>query len=258
MRPSPALGVTTAVIGNCGFTIAPCRPADRELHDAQPDAGRGHVARRAARRASPGSFETFAEYLAQLRARGSAVNLAAYVGHSSVRTWVMGDDAARREASAAEIAQMAGGRARRDGRTAPSASPAAPARRTTAKAACRCRRGWRATPSMVALIEAMGEGGRGVYMVTKGGHTPVALLEEIAARSRPAGDDRRAAAQQHRRRARCSTTSTRSPPPTRAAIALLGQVSCCPLTMDFTLASPYPVEGPGELEAGAGAEPARR
>ena len=31
VRPSPALGVTTAVIGNCGFTIAPCRPQDREL-----------------------------------------------------------------------------------------------------------------------------------------------------------------------------------------------------------------------------------
>src|ERR1700680_5206564 len=31
VRPSPALGVTTAVIGNCGFTIAPCRPADREI-----------------------------------------------------------------------------------------------------------------------------------------------------------------------------------------------------------------------------------
>src|SRR5260221_6474091 len=29
--PSPSLGVTTAVIGNCGFTIAPCRPRDREL-----------------------------------------------------------------------------------------------------------------------------------------------------------------------------------------------------------------------------------
>src|SRR3954465_14643433 len=29
--PSPSLGVTTAVIGNCGFTIAPCRAADREL-----------------------------------------------------------------------------------------------------------------------------------------------------------------------------------------------------------------------------------
>ena len=31
LKPSPSLGVMTAVIGNCGFTIAPCKPADRDM-----------------------------------------------------------------------------------------------------------------------------------------------------------------------------------------------------------------------------------
>ena len=106
VRPSPALGVTTAVIGNCGFTIAPCRPADRELtmrNLTQVEGMSLDVLRQGIR----WNFETFAEYLAQLRASGSAVNLAAYVGHSSVRTWVMGADASKREATSSEIAQMA-------------------------------------------------------------------------------------------------------------------------------------------------------
>jgi N-acyl-D-aspartate/D-glutamate deacylase len=51
-------------------------------------------------------FETFPEYMSQLRRTGSAVNVAAYVGHSSVRTYVMGSDASRRAANEAEIAQM--------------------------------------------------------------------------------------------------------------------------------------------------------
>ena len=71
VRPSPALGVTTAVIGNCGFTIAPCRPHDRELtmrNLTQVEGMSLDVLRQGIR----WDFETFAEYLAQLRAAAAA------------------------------------------------------------------------------------------------------------------------------------------------------------------------------------------
>ncbi|MEO8079652.1 MAG: amidohydrolase family protein, partial [Caldimonas sp.] len=105
VRPSPALGVTTAVIGNCGFTIAPCRPADRDLTMRNLTQVEG-MSIEALRQGIDWGFETFAEYMAQLRRRGSVVNVAAYIGHSSVRTYVMGADAARRAATDDEIAQM--------------------------------------------------------------------------------------------------------------------------------------------------------
>src|SRR6201988_3946957 len=105
VRPSPALGVTTAVIGNCGFTIAPCRPADRELTMRNLTQVEG-MSIDALRQGIAWGFETFPQYMAQLRASGSVANVAAYVGHSSVRTWVMGSDAAKRAATPDEIAQM--------------------------------------------------------------------------------------------------------------------------------------------------------
>ena len=48
------------------------------------------------------NFETFPEYMAMLKQKGSAINIAAYVGHSSVRTWVMGEQANKREATPEE------------------------------------------------------------------------------------------------------------------------------------------------------------
>jgi N-acyl-D-amino-acid deacylase len=240
VRPSPALGVTTAVIGNCGFTIAPCRPADRELtmrNLTQVEGMSLDVLRQGIR----WNFETFAEYLAQLRASGSAVNLAAYVGHSSLRTWVMGADAAKREATPDEVEQMA--TLVREAMAAGAvglASSTSPAHNGEGGVPMPSRLANDA--EHLALIEAMGQAGGGVYMVTKGGQMPVSLLEEMSARSgRPVmiaallhnpmnpqavfkDLDAISAANQRGRR-------------------LIGQVSCCPLTMDFTLASPYPVEG---------------
>jgi N-acyl-D-aspartate/D-glutamate deacylase len=86
VRPSPAMGVTTAVIGNCGFTIAPCRPQDRELTMRNLTQVEG-MSLDVLKQGIDWNFETFPEYMAMLKQKGSAINIAAYVGHSSVRTW---------------------------------------------------------------------------------------------------------------------------------------------------------------------------
>ena len=240
VRPSPALGVTTAVIGNCGFTIAPCRPADRELtmrNQTQVEGMSLDVLRQGIR----WEFETFAEYLAQLRRSGSAVNLAAYVGHSSLRTWVMGAAAARREATPAEIAQMAAlVREAMDAGAVGLASSTSPAHNGEGGLPMPSRMA--SDAEHLALIEAMAHAGGGVYMVTKGGQMPVALLEDMAARS---GRPVMIAALLHNGTnpgAVFADLDAISAANTRGR-QLIGQVSCCPLTMEFTLASPYPVEG---------------
>ena len=249
VRPSPAMGVTTAVIGNCGFTIAPCRPQDRELTMRNLTQVEG-MSLEVLRQGIAWDFETFPEYLAQLRRRGSAVNLAAYVGHSSVRTFVMGTDAPKRSASDDEIGQMQAivREAMRAGAVgfATSTSPAhngesglpMPSRLADDR-------------EMRALVEAMGESGHGVYMLTKGGHTSMSFLESLAADS---GRPVLVAALLH------NGTNPRAVFDDLDAIAsangrghkLVGQVSCCPLTMDFTMLSPYPVEGLQSWKAALG------
>ena len=239
-RPSPALGVTTAVIGNCGFTIAPCRPQDRELTMRNLTQVEG-MSLAVLQRGIDWGFETFAEYLAQLRQRGVGVNVAAYVGHSSLRTWVMGADANRREATASEIAEMASlVRQAMAAGAVGLASSTSPAHNGAGGAPMPSRLA--SDAEHLALVEAMGEGGRGVYMVTKGAQMSVALLQAMAQRS---GRPVMIAALLH------NSTNPGAVFADLDAITaanqsgqrLIGQVSCCPLTMDFTLASPYPVEG---------------
>ncbi len=240
LSPSPALGVTTAVIGNCGFTIAPCRPGDREITMRNLTQVEG-MSLEALRAGIDWGFETFGEYIAQLRARGSVANVAAYVGHSSVRTYVMGDEAAKRAATADEIARMQGIVRDAMGHGAVGfASSTSPAHNGEGGLPMPSRLA--SDEEMAALVGAMGEGGRGVYMLTKGAHTTVTFLESLAAAT---GRPVMVAALLH------NSVAPRAVFDDLDAIAaanarghrLLGQVSCCALTMDFTLASPYPVEG---------------
>jgi N-acyl-D-aspartate/D-glutamate deacylase len=97
--------VTTVVAGNCGFSIAPTRPGHRQLiartlenvedmNVASLEAG------------IPWDFETFPEYLASVERRGVGLNYAAYIGHTALRLFVMGDDAYERTATPEEVAGM--------------------------------------------------------------------------------------------------------------------------------------------------------
>lgn len=240
LKPSPSLGVTTAVIGNCGFTIAPCKPADRDMTMRNLTQVEG-MSLEVLKSGIDWGFETFAEYLAMLRGKGCVVNIAAYIGHSSVRTWVMGADAYRREATPDEIEQMQ--TIVRDAMAAGAvgfASSTSPAHNGEGGLPMPSRLA--SDTEMMALIKAMGSEGKGVYMVTKGGQMPVPFLEDMAKQS---GRPVMIAALLHN-----STNPTgvfKDLDQIASANArgqrLIGQVSCCPLTMDFTLASPYPVEG---------------
>jgi N-acyl-D-aspartate/D-glutamate deacylase len=105
LTPSSFHGVTTVVAGNCGFSIAPTRPSHRtliartlenveDMNVATLEAG------------IPWDFESFPEYLASVRRHGTVLNFAAYIGHTALRLFVLGDDAYHRSATPEEVAGM--------------------------------------------------------------------------------------------------------------------------------------------------------
>jgi N-acyl-D-aspartate/D-glutamate deacylase len=238
-RPSVELGVTTVAIGNCGFTIAPCRPRDRErtLANLTQVEGMPLAALQAGTR---WEFETYPEYLGFLERQGLVPNVASYCGHSALRTFVMGEEASARRATADEIGAMCAllrealvagafgfGTSTFEGHNGAGGTPM-PSRVAD-------------DDEMRALNRTLGEAGHGHFMLTKGAHTSMEHLESLAAESgRPLFvaallDDnmnpgralgeleliRAAQARGHR---------------------LYGMVTCSPMTMDFTLASAYPFE----------------
>ena len=234
--PSPALGVTTAVLGNCGFTIAPCRPADRDLTMRHLTHVEG-MSLEALRAGIRWEFESFPQYLDMLERLGVGPNVACFSGHSSVRTWVMGEEATQRAATDDEIGKMAA--------LVREAMAAGAVGFASSTAEAHNGEGGTPMPSRLAddkelraLVRAMGESGSGVYMLTKGSKTSIPYLEEIAAESkRPVviaalfySNTNPGAAfiwlqQVNEARAR--------------GHKLVAQTSCCPLSMDFTFKSPY-------------------
>ena len=106
LSPSPSLGVTTTVMGNCGFGIVPSPEPVRDLIARNLSVVEG-MDLDALRVGIKWEFESFPEYLAALRRRPAYANVAVMVGHSAVRTAVMGPDASeRKQATPEELAKM--------------------------------------------------------------------------------------------------------------------------------------------------------
>jgi N-acyl-D-amino-acid deacylase len=107
MTISPWHGVTTVVMGNCGFGVAPTRPAHRGLIMRTLEKVEGmSIDALEAGLGYEWPFETFPEYLDAIEQRGAAINTAVLVGHTPVRLYVMGEEATERTATAEEIARM--------------------------------------------------------------------------------------------------------------------------------------------------------
>src|SRR4051812_43455551 len=166
LTPSCYHGVTTVVVGNCGFSIAPTREEHHELiARTLENVEDMDVAALAA--GIPWDFTTFPEYLASVANHGVGINFAAYIGHTALRLFVMGDDAYERTATPEEIAAMQ--RVLREAMDAGAAgfatSFAFPHRGIDGKPVP-SRFADRA--ELEALLDTMGEVGRGVVSIAPG------------------------------------------------------------------------------------------
>ena len=98
-------GVTSVVMGNCGFSLAPCAEVDKNLvlhnleraEDISPEAMNAGI---------DWSWESFAEYFDTVDALPKGLNYAGFVGHSAIRTYAMGKRAMEEEASEDDLAIM--------------------------------------------------------------------------------------------------------------------------------------------------------
>lgn len=98
-------GVTSVVMGNCGFSLAPCGEKDKLLvmrnleraEDISPQAMEAGI---------KWSWTTFAEYLDAVERQSKGINYAAYMGHSALRTYVMGQRAFEEPATTEDLQMM--------------------------------------------------------------------------------------------------------------------------------------------------------
>ena len=98
-------GVTSVVMGNCGFTLAPCKQEDADMVFRNLERAED-LSRDAMLEGIDWRWETFPEFLDVIDELPKGINYAGYIGHSALRTYVMGDRAFSDAASEDDVRNM--------------------------------------------------------------------------------------------------------------------------------------------------------
>ncbi len=235
---SPWHGITTTVIGNCGFGVAPTKAIHRKLIMQTLEKVEGMSLE--ALQSGLGEswpFETFPQYLDTLEKRGSAINVAALFGHTPLRMFVMGEESTQRAATADEIGAMK--KLMREAMEAGAigfgtsvsvshngyAGKPVPSRQATVE-------------EMDALVSVMGDIKRGLMQITIGREFSTRHMAEVSRKYGvpvtwtallshlygPGG---------HRKQLDLAAEQRKS------GAMVIPQVSCRPLNFEFTFAEPF-------------------
>jgi len=236
--PSPALGVTTVIIGNCGFGIAPATPDTRDLILANLSEVEA-MSLDSLKAGVDWDFESFPEFLTMLRRKGVYPNVASFASHSAMRTVVMKEAGSQRAATPEELKTMT-----TMFREALQAGAIGLGSSTFEN---HNGHGGIPVPSRLAdddefraFAKVMSEFNHGLTVITCGDRTTIEFLEELSNIShRPAvfapllhysNQPDRAKNLMHR----CQAARSRG-------ALVYAQASCQPLSMDFTLEKAYPL-----------------
>ncbi|HYL88282.1 MAG TPA: amidohydrolase family protein [Burkholderiales bacterium] len=239
LSPSVALGVSTVVMGNCGFGIAPCPPKLREtlLRNLSVVEGMDVEALLAGTR---WDFETFPQYLDMIERRRPHANVAVLAQHSTIRNAVLGEDASSRaKPTARQLGEMK--------RLVAEAIDAGAAGFASSFSPNHSGWGGRPMPSTIAgdeelrtLAGVLGEKQRGIFVMATGPRATPEFMESVAAETgrpafivtvltmyNPAQPER--AMQMYER---CAQALARGR-------EVYIHANCQPLSFDFTLREPY-------------------
>jgi len=240
LTPSPALGVTTAIMGNCGFGIAPCPIKLRETVLKNLSVVEGMDVN-ALLTGTRWDFETFAEYLDALERIHPYANVGVLAGHSTIRSAVMGEEASSRKVPTPEelkAMQDIVRQALKDG-AAGFASSFSPN-----------HSGWggRPMPSTIcedaelrALVEPLKDAGKGVFVVAAGSKATPEYLEQMAADTgRPMFMVTVLTMYTDQNPGRAMTYYERCAQALKRGREVYIHANCQPLSFDFTLQEPYP------------------